>query len=198
MDLQQEWRNMSTEMMTTPQSEEISKFTITGESQDILQDLLFKLKWKFRWIRIIDLPILAFALFSERDLKILLIGVVILYEIFRWFGLKEFKKIKTSVDYSSSTKQVLENNLKAISKILFLENIWGYITAPIAAPIGFLCYKLTVHKSFSSVFELPNMFLYIILLIPLGILIIILGNLMNRSIFKEQIEDLRQKIKEIS
>lgn len=198
MDLQQEWRNMTTEMMTTPQSEEISKFTITGESQDILQDLLFKLKWKFRWIRIIDLPILAFALFSERDLKILLIGVVILYEIFRWFGLKEFKKIKTSVDYSSSTKQVLENNLKAISKILFLENIWGYITAPIAAPIGFLCYKLTVHKSFSSVFELPNMFLYIILLIPLGILIIILGNLMNRSIFKEQIEDLRQKIKEIS
>ncbi|MEJ5089927.1 hypothetical protein GEO21_07790 [Sphingobacterium faecium] len=198
MDLQQEWRNMSSEMVTSSQNKEVSKFTITGQSKDLLQDLLFKLKWKFRWIRIIDLPILVIAMFSERDLKILLLSVVVLYEVFRWFGLREFHKIRTSVDYTSNTKEVLERNLKTILKILSLENIWGYIIAPIAAPIGFLCYKLTIHKSFTRVLELPDTYMYLAILIPVGILIIILGNLMNRSIFKKQIENLRQKIKEVS
>ncbi|RYZ89326.1 MAG: hypothetical protein EOP04_07145, partial [Proteobacteria bacterium] len=152
MDLQQEWRNMSAEMLITPQSELISKYKLDGQSKDLLQDLIFKLKWKLRWIRIIDLPILAIALFSHRDLKILLLGVFVLYEISRWFGVREFQKIKSSVDYNSNTKEVLENNLKTITKILSIEKNWGYVTAPIAGPIGFLCYKLTVHQSFANVF----------------------------------------------
>ncbi|RZL44140.1 MAG: hypothetical protein EOP00_21110 [Pedobacter sp.] len=163
-----------------------------------MQDLIFKLKWKLRWIRIIDLPILAIALFADTDLKILLLSVFVLYEVFRWFGAREFQKIKTSVDYTSSTKEVLESNLKAISKILAIENIWGYVTAPIAGPIGFVCYKLAVHHSFANVFDLPNIYLQLGLLAPLGILIIVLGNLMNRSIFKKRIENLKLKIKEFT
>lgn len=196
MDLQQEWRNMSAEMLVAPQSEMVSKFKLDVQSKDLLQDLIFKLKWKLRWVRIIDLPILALALFVDRDLKILLLGVFVLYEASRWFGAKEFQKIRTVVDYTSSTKEVLENNLKAITKILAVESIWGYITAPLAGPIGFLCYKLTVHKSFVNVFELPNIYLHLGLLVPLGILVIVLGNLMNRSIFKKQIESLKAKISE--
>lgn len=198
MDLQQEWKNMSAEILIAPQSELISTFKLDGQSKDLLQDLIFKLKWKLRWIRIIDLPILAIALFSDRDLKILLLGVFVLYEVFRWFGAKEFQKIKTSVDYTSSTKEVLEKNLRAINKILVIEDIWGYVTAPLAGPIGFLCYKLTVHQSFANVFELPNIYLHIGSLIPIGILIIVLGKLMNRSIFKRQIENLEVKISELS
>ncbi|MHC8949172.1 hypothetical protein [Sphingobacterium hungaricum] len=198
MDLLKEWQNMSAEMLTTAQSEEVSKFTLDVQSKDILQDLLYKLKWKFRWIRIIDLPILVAAVFSETDLKILLLAIFAGYELFYWLGKKEFNKIKTSVDYTSNTKNVLENNLHAISKILYLENVWGYITAPLAAPIGFLCYKLYVHKSFETVFELPNIYLHLCLLVPLGLLVIVLGNLMNRSIFKKQIENLNEKIKELS
>ena len=198
MDLQQEWKNMSAEILTAPQSELVSKFKLDGQSKDLLQDLIFKLKWKLRWVRIIDLPILAIALFSDRDLKILLLGVFVLYEISRWFGVKEFQKLKTVVDYTSNTKELLENNLKAITKILAIENIWGYITAPLAGPVGFLSYKLTVHQSFENVFELPNIYLHLGLLIPLGILVIILGNLMNRSIFKKQIENLKVKICEFS
>ncbi|SOD11191.1 hypothetical protein [Pedobacter xixiisoli] len=198
MDLQQEWKNMSAEILTAPQNELISKFKLDGQSKDLLQDLIFKLKWKLRWVRIIDLPILAIALFSDRDLKILLIGVFALYEVSRWFGAREFQKIKTVVDYTCSTKEVLDNNLSAITKILAIENIWGYITAPLTGPIGFLCYKLTVHQSFANVFELPNIYLHLGLLIPLGILVIVLGNLMNRSIFKRQIENLKVKISEFS
>lgn len=198
MDLQQEWQNMSTELINSEQSIEVSKFNIDAQSKDLLQDLIFKLKWKLRWVRIIDLPILAIALFADSDLKILLLGVFVLYEVSRWFGAKEFAKIKTSVDYASSTKEVLKNNLNAITKLLRVEQIWGYITAPIAGPIGFLCYKLTVHGSFAKVFELPNIYLHLGLLMPLGILVIILGNLMNNSIFKKQIENLKVKIDEFS
>lgn len=198
MDLQQEWKNMSAEMAIASQNESISNFKLDVQSKDLLQDLIFKLKWKLRWIRIIDLPILAIALFADRDLKILLIGVFVIYEISRWFGAREFQKLKTGVDYTSSTKEVLESNLKAVTKILSIENIWGYITAPLAGPIGFLCYKLTIHKSFAAVFELPNIYLHLGLLLPLGILVIVLGNLMNRSIFKKQIESLKAKIEEFS
>jgi len=198
MDLQQEWQNMSAEMEVAPQAEVVSKFKLDAQSKDLLQDLLFKLKWKLRWIRIIDLPILVIALFANTDLKILLLCVFVLYEVFRWLGVKEFQKIKTAVDYTSSTKDVLEINFKAITKILTIENIWGYLTAPIAGPIGFLCYKLTVHQSFGNVFKLPNIYMHLGLLIPLGILIIFLGNLMNRSIFKNQVQNLEMKINELS
>ncbi|QBQ40530.1 hypothetical protein [Sphingobacterium psychroaquaticum] len=198
MDILKEWQNLSAEMQTTKQSEEVSVFTLDVRSKDILQDLLYKLKWKLRWIRIIDLPLLAVALFSETDLKILLLAVFVLYELSYWMGKKEFNKIKTTVDYTSDTKNVLENNLCAISKILYLEKIWGYLIAPLAGPIGFLCYKLYVHKSFETVFALPNIYLHLALLIPLGIFIIVLGNIMNRSLFKEQIANLNEKIKELS
>lgn len=193
MDILKEWQNLSAEMQTTKQSEEVSVFTLDVRSKDILQDLLYKLKWKLRWIRIIDLPLLAVALFSETDLKILLLAVFVLYELSYWMGKKEFNKIKTTVDYTSDTKNVLENNLCAISKILYLEKIWGYLIAPLAGPIGFLCYKLYVHKSFETVFALPNIYLHLALLIPLGIFIIVLGNIMNRSLFKEQIANLNEK-----
>ncbi|RZJ80814.1 MAG: hypothetical protein EOO47_06385 [Flavobacterium sp.] len=198
MDLEQEWQNMSAEMEVAPQAEVVSKFKLDAQSKDLLQDLLFKLKWKLRWIRIIDLPILVIALFANTDLKILLLCVFVLYEVFRWLAMKEFQKIKTAIDYTSSTKDVLEINFKAITKILTIENIWGYLTAPIAGPIGFLCYKLTVHQSFANVFKLPNIFMHLGLLIPLGILIIFLGNLMNRSIFKNQLQNLETKINELS
>lgn len=198
MDLQKEWQNMSVEMLSAKQSEEISMFTFDAQSKDILQNLIYKLKWKFRWIRIIDLSILAIALFSKTDLKILLVTVFALYELFYWIGKKEFNKLRTSVDYASNTKDVLENNLQAISKILYLENVWSYLIAPLAAPIGFLCYKLCIHKSFEAVFALPNIYLHLMILIPLGVLVIVLGNMMNRRIFKKQIENLNEKITELA
>lgn len=198
MDLQKEWQNMSVEMLSAKQSEEVSMFTFDARSKDILQNLIYTLKWKFRWIRIIDLSILTVALFSETDLKILLVSVFALYELFFWIGKKEFNKIKTSVDYASNTKNVLENNLHAISKILYLENVWGYFIAPLAAPIGFLCYKLYIHKSFEAVFALPDVYLHMMILIPLGVLAIVFGNMMNRRIFKKQIESLNEKIKALA
>jgi len=198
MDLQQEWQQMLSEMQTKKQNDLISKFTLDHPSKSLLQDLLFKLRWKLRWIRIIDLPILALALFAERDLKIVLIGVFVLYEVFRMFAVVQFRKIKTSIDYSLSTKQVLEDNLKAITKILAIENLWGYITAPIAAPIGLLCYQLTVYKTFDNVLTHSNFLHQAYILIPVGVLIIFLGKWMNRSIFKKQIADLKAKIEELS
>lgn len=198
MDLQQEWQNMSSEIMITAENDQISKFNLDSQSKDILQDLLFKLKWKLRWVRIIDLPILALAIFSNTDLKFVLLGVFFLYEFFRWFGARELRKIRTKIDYASSTKQLLENNLIAITKILAIENMWAYVTAPIAAPIGLLCYKLTVYKTFEKVMEQSNFLSQMIYLIPVGFLVIIIGNLMNRSIFKVQIENLKEKIKSLS
>jgi len=198
MNLQQEWQHMSTEILTAKQNELVSKFTLDSQSKSLLHDLLFKLRWKLRWIRIIDLPILALALFAEKDLKIVLIGAFILYELFRAFAVIQFRKIKTSIDYASNTKQVLEDNLRAIKKVLSIENLWSYITAPIAAPLGLLCYKLTIYKTFDHVLAQTNFLTQVYILIPVGIVIILLGKLMNRSIFKKQLTNLEAKIEELS
>ena len=69
MDLQQEWQQMSAEVLAAKQNELVSKFNLDSQSKNLLQDLTFKLKWKLRWIRIIDLPILALALFCRKRFK---------------------------------------------------------------------------------------------------------------------------------
>ena len=110
----------------------------------------------------------------------------------------ELKKIKTAIDFNSSTKQVLEDNLKAIRRILRMENIFGYIFLPLSGPMGLIAYKLYVHQKFAIVFSLPNLTLQIMLCALISIPFIFLAQRMNNSIFKEPITELEGKIKEFS
>lgn len=197
MDLQQEWKNLNTEMINND-STQISSIRLDAKSHSLMQDLIFKLKWKLRWIRIIDLPILAVALFIRGDLQILLLIIFITYEAFRAFGVVAFNKIKTGVDYTSSTKQVLETNLKAVRRILRVENIYGFIFIPLSGPTGLLAYLLYKHQSFEQVVERPNFFLQMSLMALISIPLIYLGRRMNNSIFSSQIKDLNKKIGELS
>jgi len=197
MDLQQEWKNLNTEMINND-STQISSIRLDAKSHSLIQDLIFKLKWKLRWIRIIDLPILAVALFIRGDLQILLLIIFITYEAFRAFGVVAFNKIKTGVDYTSSTKQVLETNLKAVRRILRVENIYGFIFIPLSGPTGLLAYLLYKHQSFEQVVQRPNFFLQMSLMALISIPLIYLGRRMNNSIFSSQIKDLNKKIGELS
>lgn len=193
MDLQQEWQNMNAEIITKNKDLKISEITLDTKSKSLMSSLLFKLKWKLRWIRIIDLPVLALAFFLKGDIQILLISFFLSYEIFRVFAVKEFNKIKDSIDYGSTTKEVLENNLKAIKKILRIENIFGYIFLPTSAPFGLLFFKLYRYNSFKNAFN--NIEPYqLFLMFLLGILLIWVGKKMNDSIFKNPIKDLERKI----
>ncbi len=50
IDLQQEWQNMSAEIISTQQNDFSSSIQLDAQSHGLLQSLLFKLKWKLRWI----------------------------------------------------------------------------------------------------------------------------------------------------
>ena len=198
INLQQEWQNMNAEFTAKDITSPIATYKLDSRSHSLIGSLLFKLKWKLRWIRIISLPMLIAAFFIKSDLQYLLLAFFITYESCRVLGMIELKKIKTTIDFNSSTKQVLEDNLKAISRILKMENRFGYIFLPLSGPIGLIAYKLYVHQKFAIVFGLPNLPLQIVLCALIGIPFIYLAQKMNDSIFKEPIEDLSNKIIELS
>ena len=197
MNLEQEWRNMSVEFNSKANEIAIAKITIDEKSHSLLQDLIFKLKWKLRWIRIIDLPLLAFTIFIKGDLKFLLLFMFVVYEVFRAFGVRDFNKIKTGVDYNANTKQVLTENLKAIKRMLKGETIYGYIFLPLAGPTGLLAYRLFVHKNIELVIALPNFWLQIALAAIVGIPFIYVTKRMNDSIFAKPLKTLNDKINEL-
>ncbi len=197
MNLEQEWQNLGVEFNAKADQIETAKLTIDEKAHSLLQELIFKLKWKLRWIRIIDLPLLALAIFVSGDLKILLLLIVATYEICRALGMRDFNKIKTAVDYNANTQQVLTNNLKAIKKILRGETIFGYIFLPLAGPIGLLAYRLYVHHSFEQVIQLPHFFIQMALLALVGIPFIWLTKRMNHSIFAKPLKQLTDKLNDL-
>lgn len=197
MNLQQEWQNMSAEINTKNNDlHEISNLE-SNRPQELLNDVYFKLKWKLRWLRIIDLPILAAALVFRGDLQLVLIAIFLTYEITRYFMVVQLDKIKGVVDYSLNTKQVLEENLAALTSILKIENIFGYIFIPISVPLGSLIYKLYRFESFENAFNQFSLS-HLIPFILISVGLIFLAKKMNNLIFKQPILDLKTKIEELA
>lgn len=197
MDLQQEWQNISAEIIVKD-SNAHTTLQLDAQSNSLMQSLLFKLKWKLRWIRIIDLPLLATAFFVQGDLQIILVAMFLTYEIFRAFAIHAFKQIKTGVDYSSNTKKLLQDNIKAVKQILRIENIYGYVFLPLAGPSGLLACRLYVHQSFENVWHLPNFFLQMGLLVFIGIPLIFIAKKMNGSLFNQHLKDLEFKVRALN
>ncbi|KQB99076.1 hypothetical protein [Pedobacter sp. Hv1] len=197
LNLAQEWQNMSAEIISKQQDNDPSTMLLDGQSHGLLQSLLFKLKWKLRWIRIIDIPLLIIAFFASGDLQIVLLVLFATYEIFRGLAIIEFNKIKTGVDYNANAKQLLTVNLKAIKSILKIENIYGYIFLPLSGPIGLLVYKLYAHQSFENIVIGANLFWQLGLLLIVGISLIYVTRKMNDSLFAQHIEDLKAKIAQL-
>ncbi|MES2448180.1 MAG: hypothetical protein V4546_13420 [Bacteroidota bacterium] len=196
MDLQQEWHNMNVEFTAKDQTPAIAAFKFDTRSHSLLGDILFKLKWKLRWIRIINIPMLIAALFIKNDLQFLLIAVFITYEMCRFFGQREFQKIKTAIDFNSTTKQVLADNLKSIQRILRMENLFGYAFLPISGPIGWIAYKLYVHQNLETVIGLPNLSWQLFFCMLVSIPFIFIAQKMNDNIFKAPIKELESKIED--
>lgn len=195
MDLQQEWQNINAEINAAHHTDVLP--VNLNSSTGLLQSILFKLNWKLRWIRIIDLPVLLGALFTTGDLRITLIIIFCCFDFFRALSWMQYKKVKTSVDYASSTKKVLEDNVKAIQNFLKIENIWGYLFLPLSAPAGFLVYKLFVSDNFTAVVNQPYFFYKLVFCALLGIPGILMANKANRSLFSAHLKDLKQKIDQL-
>lgn len=198
MDLQQEWQNMNTEIAAKDKQKNNWDIQLDAESHSLMQDLLFKLKWKLRWVRIIDVPILIAALFTKGDLQLTLITIFLTYEIAGALGRYDFNKIKTGVDYSSNTLQVLTQNFNAISKILKGERIWGYIFLPLSGPTGLLVYKLTVDNNLENLVNSSQFILLMCLLTLIGLPFMFLANKMNNNLFSKHLNDLQKKIEQLA
>ena len=197
MDLQQEWQNMSAEIDSKNIHVNTTADFESNQPHHLLNDVYFKLKWKLRWLRIIDIPILVAALIFRGDLQYVLIAVFLAYEVTRYFMVKELNKIKGVVDYSLNTKQVLEENLAALTNILKIENVFGYIFIPLSVPLGSLVYKLYRYHSFENAFNHFS-FSHIIPYIIISVGLIFLAKKMNNFIFKQPIIDLKSKIDQLA
>ncbi len=197
LNLEQEWQNISTEIVSTAEKNQIY-VQLDAPSHNLMQALLFKLKWKLRWIRIIDIPLLILAFLASGDLRIVLLVLFASYEIFRALAMHQFKQIKTGVDYNSNTLELLTANLKAIQRILRLENIYAYLFLPISGPIGLLTYKLYVHKSFENLTVPTTLFWPMAMLLIIGIVLIYVGKKMNHNLFAAHISALKRKIDELT
>ena len=198
MDLQQEWQNMNAEIVAKDKEQSNWAIQLDGESHSLMQSLLFKLKWKLRWIRIIDVPILVAALFTKGDLQITLILMFITYEVAGAFGRNDFKKIKTGVDFNSNTKQVLVQNYNAINRILRGERIWGYIFLPLSGPTGLLIYRLTMDNNFNNLMNSSRFILLLCALSLVGLPFLFLAQKMNNNLFSKHIKELEEKINQLS
>jgi hypothetical protein len=197
MDLTQEWQNMSTEIIANDKSISSTNFTIDMESNNLIQSIILKLKWKLWWIRIIDIPVLILAFFTQGDLRLVLIVMFLIYELFRFFTVIEFKKIKTGIDYNANTKLVLKDNYEAIKRALKIEDIFSYTFLPIAGPIGAICYNLYKTNSFEIVFSNPKIYLISILFILFCIPAILIAKRINNKLFSAHLMALKNKIQDL-
>jgi hypothetical protein len=198
MDLQQEWQSMNAEIASKYKEQNNWDIQLDAESHNLMQSLIFKLKWKLRWIRIIDIPILIAALLTRGDLQITLILMFLTYEIAGFFGRRDFNQIKTGVDYNSNTKQVLQKNFEIISKILKGEKIWGFLFLPLSGPTGLIVYRLTIDNNFSNLINSSNFVLLLCLLTLIGLPFIFIAQKMNNGLFTKHIKDLQEKIDQLS
>lgn len=198
MNLDLEWKKLSDEINLQAQKELMPPTIIEGQSYSLLKILRIKLTWKLRWIRVIDLPVLACALFVRGDLQLMLLVIFACFEIARIASVYEFKKIKTEIDYTSTTQQVLRDNLKAIKNFLKIEQIWGYVFLPLAAPAGFVLYRLMIHKNFETIFSDPNIWYQLAAYMLIGFPAILITRKMNNHLFAEHIKDLTAKIHQLS
>lgn len=198
MDLQQEWQNMSIEINTKDIKKDFTPDFKVMQSANLLEDVFHKLKWKLRWLRIIDLPVLVAALFLKGNVQIVLVFVFFAYEITRYLMLSHLTKIKLVVDYSLCTTQVLKDYLNALKAILRIEKIFGYIVLPISAPTGLIVVKLYLHNTFYNIFLLPNFTIQLLVACLIGIPLILIANKMNNRLFAKPINDLNLKIKALA
>lgn len=198
MNLQQEWQNMSSEIASKESSTALTGDFSKDKSNSLLGNLLFKLKWKLKWLRIIDIPVLILALMATGHLQLLLLFFFLTYEICRWLMIGQLNKIKAVVDYSLSTKQVLEENLAALTQILKVENLFGYVFLPITGPLGLLAAKLYHHQTLENVLKLPNLPVQLLIAAVIGIPLIFLSKKANNFLFASHITDLKAKINALS
>lgn len=198
MDLQQEWQNMNAEIAVKDKEQHNWQVQLDADSHNLMQELLTKLKWKLRWIRIISIPILIAALFTKGDLQITLISMFLCYELASVLGWSDYNNIKTGVDYNLTTKQVLEENHKVITKILNGEKIWGYIFLPLSGPAGLIVYKLTVDNNFKSLINSSYFILLLCVLALIALPFIFLTQKMNNNLFSKHLTDLEEKIGQLA
>lgn len=198
MDLQQEWQNMNAELTLKDTKATIASFNFDAKSHSLIGDILFKLKWKLRWIRIISLPMLIVAFFIKTDLQYLLIAFFLTYELCRILGQRELNKIRTTIDFNATTKQVLADNLSSIKRILKMENVFGYTFLPLSGPIGWMAYQLYAHQNLATVINLPNLIWQLLACMLVSIPFIYIAQKMNNSIFAAPIKELESKILALS
>lgn len=197
MDLQKDWDNMSELLMVDTPYQSTQKKGEIKSSNNVIAQIRLKLKWKLAWLRVIDVPILITAFFVEGDLQKLLFIVFVIYEIFRALSMREYRKNKGDIAFDTSTKQVLIQHYNAISKILRIERVWGYLMIPLSAPIGFIIFKLIENNNIMQIIESP-FFIYKILLVSLiGLPTLFLVEKANKKLFSMHLRSLQLKIDEM-
>jgi len=197
MNLQEEWTNLNKEILVRSDIELANvNQTIKKESDNLLAQLKKNVETKMLWGRGIGITALLLAVFTEAPVKYWLLGIFIVYEIADLIGIKEKKQLKYTPDFSGITKEVIAEQLRVISRILKIEEIWGYLFIPLAGPAGLMLHYLYNGEAFNKIINKPNIGFLLFALLLLGIPGIYLARRMNYYAVGKYIKKLKENLKQ--
>lgn len=198
MDLQQEWNNMNGEMMIGTPSFTTDLSGIQKSSKNTYETLLKNLHAKLIWIKVLSLPPLVGAFYTEGLFRYLLLALFVTYAISSELMQRKMKKLPNYMDYTAVSKVVLTEKLKLIKEILRFESMSVYFFGPFMGPLGLMCSYLLKYKTLDEVIlHHPNLALSLLAASLLVIPIKLIGERMNKYAFGKDIEKLTSNLKEL-
>lgn len=198
MNLQEEWANMNEKVMVRLDNELApDHHYIKKESGNLVDTLKKGLKIKLLWCRGFGLAALIGCIFSDGPVKYWLLGIFVVYELGRYLTVQKMKTLDYHVNYAEVTKEVIAAQLDLIRKTLRIEEVWGYIVLPFAAPLGLILQHLMHGKTFGMLIADPKMRYILIGLLLVGIPAIWLGGKMNNYAFGKHLRKLDEYLQQM-
>jgi hypothetical protein len=198
MDLQQEWNNLNGELAVDADSFTVDFTSNQKLSKNTYETLLKNLHGKLIWIKVLALPPLIGAFYTEGLLRYLLLAFFVTYAVCSELMQRKMKKLPNTIDYTAVSKVFIAEKLKLIKEILRSESWFTYLFGPFAGPIGLMCQYLVRYKTLDQiVLHHPNLIYYLLAASLLVIPMKILGDRMNNYAFGRDIEKLTANLEEL-
>ena len=198
MDLQHEWDNLNGELAVDADSFKPDLTSKQKLSKNTYETLLKNLHGKLTWIKVLSLPPLIGAIYTEGLLRYLLLAFFVTYAVSSELMQRKMKKLPNTIDYTAASKVFIAEKLKLIKAILRSESWFTYLFGPFAGPIGLMCQYLFKYKTLDQILlHHPNLIYYLLAASLLVIPMKILGNIMNNYAFGRDIKKLTSVLEEM-
>ena len=191
MDLQQEWNKMNEELAADQQP--LTADLTNGQklSKNTYERLVKNLHAKLIWIKVLSVPPLVGAFYTEGLFRYLLLIWFVTYALGSELMQRKMKKLPSTIDYTAVSKVFIADKLKLIKEILRSESLFAYLYGPFMGPLGIMCSYLLKYKTLDQILlQHPNLIWYLLAASLLVIPIKLLGDRMNNYAYGKDITKL--------